>query len=98
MYTDAIGYAAACLVLATFSMRSMLALRVTAIASNFAFIAYAIGAGSLPVGALHCLLLPLNAWHLVNLVIAARQREIKRSTPATKARAKAVGSSSRRVV
>jgi hypothetical protein len=37
---DAIGYLAAALVLATFSMRSMGRLRLLALASNLAFIAY----------------------------------------------------------
>jgi hypothetical protein len=74
MTTDAIGYAAACLVLATFSMRSMMALRLTALASNVAFIAYAISASLPPVGALHLLLLPLNAWHLMHLLVHDRKR------------------------
>jgi len=61
---DVLGYAAASLVLLTFCMRSMRALRCTAIASNVLFILYAAWAWLPPVGALHMLLLPLNIWHL----------------------------------
>ena len=50
---DAIGYAAAALVLATFSARSMHALRWTAIASNLAFIAYGYLGALSPVLLLH---------------------------------------------
>jgi hypothetical protein len=62
--TDLIGYAAAPLVLATFYMRSMRALRWVAIASNLAFIAYAYLAHLAPVLVLHSILLPLNALRL----------------------------------
>ncbi|CAN7763333.1 hypothetical protein LJR084_007271 [Variovorax sp. LjRoot84] len=57
---DLLGYAAAALVLATFSARSMTALRSLAIASNLLFIAYAALTWLPPVLALHALLLPLN--------------------------------------
>lgn len=59
-----VGYLAAALVLATFCMRDMVALRLTAIASNLAFIAYGASAGIDPVLMLHVLLLPLNAVRL----------------------------------
>ena len=55
---NSIGYVAATLVLATFCMHSMRTLRWVAIASNVAFIAYALLAGLGPVPALHSLLLP----------------------------------------
>lgn len=62
--TEVLGYAAAGLVLATFSARSLRALRSLAIASNLLFIAYAASAGLMPVLVLHALLLPLNALRL----------------------------------
>ena len=62
--TDLLGYAAAGLVLATFSARSLATLRALAIVSNLLFIAYAACAGLLPVLVLHALLLPLNAIRL----------------------------------
>jgi CRP/FNR family transcriptional regulator, cyclic AMP receptor protein len=54
------GYFASLLVLATFSVRGMVALRTLAIASNLAFIGYAALAQIYPVLLLHALLLPVN--------------------------------------
>ena len=68
---DALGYLASALVLGTFSMRDMVALRALAIVSNLAFIAYAALAGIAPVLLLHALLLPMN---LLRLVEALRRR------------------------
>jgi len=62
--TELLGYAAAGLVLATFSARSIAALRALAIASNLLFIAYAAGAHLPPVLILHALLLPINLLRL----------------------------------
>ena len=62
--TEMMGYAAAALVLATFSVRHIVTLRCLAIASNLMFIAYAASAALPPVLILHALLLPLNALRL----------------------------------
>ena len=70
--TDLVGYAAAGLVLATFSARSLIALRVLAIASNVLFIAYAAGAQLLPVLILHALLVPINLLRLCQALGAGR--------------------------
>ena len=64
---DGIGFAAASLVLATFCMRSMSALRWVAIASNLAFIAYGYLGNLAPVLVLHALLLPVNTYRLAQL-------------------------------
>lgn len=64
---DGVGFGAAGLVLATFCMRSMSALRWLAIASNVAFIAYAYLRGLAPVLLLHTLLLPVNICRLAQL-------------------------------
>lgn len=63
--TDLAGYAASLLVFATFYMKRMTALRVTAIASNIAFISYAWLNGLMPILVLHGALLPLNLLRLV---------------------------------
>ena len=63
--TDIAGYVASFLVFGTFYMRRMTALRVTAIASNLAFIAYAWLNGLMPILVLHGALLPLNLLRLV---------------------------------
>jgi hypothetical protein len=62
--TEVMGYAAAALVLATFSVQHIAALRCLAIASNLMFIAYAASATLPPVLILHSILLPLNALRL----------------------------------
>jgi hypothetical protein len=61
---DALGYLASALVLVTFCMRDMTALRCMAIASNVAFIAYGALADVGPVLLLHLLLLPVNVLRL----------------------------------
>ena len=62
--TEPLGYLASALVLATFCMRDMAALRCVAIASNLAFIAYGVLADVGPVLLLHLLLLPVNVSRL----------------------------------
>jgi CRP/FNR family transcriptional regulator, cyclic AMP receptor protein len=52
---DAIGLAAAVCVLATFCMKSMLALRAFAMASNMLFTAYGAGADLFPIVVLHAI-------------------------------------------
>jgi CRP/FNR family transcriptional regulator, cyclic AMP receptor protein len=64
-FTEALGYLASALVLATFCMRDMVALRCMAIASNLAFIAYGALADVGPVLLLHLLLLPVNVQRLM---------------------------------
>lgn len=61
---DLLGYAAAGLVFLTFCMKTLIWLRIVAVASNVAFIAYALGAGLLPILILHGVLLPLNLFRL----------------------------------
>jgi hypothetical protein len=59
-----IGFLASALVLAAFGMKDMVNLRIVAICSNFAFIAYALLLHLLPILMLHVILLPLNSWRL----------------------------------
>jgi hypothetical protein len=77
MVHETIGYLASALVLATFSARRMAVLRLLAIASNVAFIAYAALAGIGPVLVLHVLLLPMNLLRLLQ----ARARAQDATTP-----------------
>jgi hypothetical protein len=85
--TELLGYAAAGLVLATFCMRDMTALRCMAIASNLAFIAYGTLAGLGPVLLLHLLLLPVNVLRLVD---AGRRTRRDAAADATSRRRKPV--------
>lgn len=73
-YHEPIGYLASLLVLATFCMSEMVALRAVAIASNVAFIAYGWLGGIDPVLVLHVVLLPTNLWRLVQALHSARRR------------------------
>jgi hypothetical protein len=69
---DIIGFVASALVLATFAMKDMRRLRLTAVLSNVAFIAYGLFCSLMPVLVLHLLLLPLNVFRL---------REERRTAP-----------------
>ena len=71
---EPIGYLASLLVLATFCMRSMVALRAVAIVSNVAFITYGWLVGIDPVLVLHVVLLPTNVWRLVQAIHTRRPR------------------------
>jgi hypothetical protein len=62
--SSAIGFIASALVLAAFGMKDMISLRIVAICSNLAFIAYALVLNLPPILILHALLLPLNGWRL----------------------------------
>jgi hypothetical protein len=62
---ELIGYLAAALVLAAFYMREIIPLRVAALCSNLAFIAYGLALGLGPVWLLHALLLPINSCRLL---------------------------------
>jgi hypothetical protein len=61
------GYSASLLVFAAFYMKSMVPLRVVAIASNIAFMTYAWLDGLTPILVLHGALLPLNLLRLSQL-------------------------------
>ncbi|HEY7242913.1 MAG TPA: hypothetical protein VH678_03405 [Xanthobacteraceae bacterium] len=63
-YCDTIGYLASALVLGAFAMKNMVQLRIVAICSNIAFIAYGVALGLIPVLVLHVILLPMNGWRL----------------------------------
>ncbi|MFN3349971.1 Crp/Fnr family transcriptional regulator [Pseudorhodoplanes sp.] len=73
--TEWLGYFAAALVFATFSMKTMVPLRMVAIASNVVFIAYGFLHPAYPVMVLHLALLPLNIWRLNQMLSLVRQTE-----------------------
>ena len=76
---DVLGLGAGALVLATFYLKTMIPLRVVAMASNVAFAAYGLLAGAIPIVILHCLLLPLNALRLYQMrVLIARIKRAAR--------------------
>jgi hypothetical protein len=71
--TEWLGYAAAALVFATFSMKTMVPLRVIAIASNVLFVLYGYLHPAYPVLVLHLALLPLNIWRLRQMLSLVRE-------------------------
>jgi CRP/FNR family cyclic AMP-dependent transcriptional regulator len=74
---ELVGYLASALVLCTFCTRTMVPLRVFAIASNLAFIGYAAALDLCPILILHTVLLPLNAfrlWQILELGALVRRR------------------------
>lgn len=65
---DVLGFAAGAAVFATYSMKTMIPLRLVGIVSNCLFIGYGWMAGAVPVLVLHAGLLPLNVWRLRQMV------------------------------
>ena len=72
-WMEAFGYLGALLTLATFSMKTMLHLRMVGIVANLAFITYGVLDHVHPVLLLHMTLLPLNVWRLWQLLQLTRQ-------------------------
>ncbi|HSD53675.1 MAG TPA: hypothetical protein VLC47_05890 [Burkholderiales bacterium] len=71
---EPIGHLASLLILAIFCMRSMVALRIVAAGSNLVFIAYGAFAGVGTGLVLHTLLLPINAYVLMQGLEPRRER------------------------
>lgn len=67
-HADIIGYMAAILTIATYSMRTMIPLRVVGICANCLFIAYGYFAAIYPQLLLHAILLPLNGLRLYQMI------------------------------
>lgn len=63
-FSEFLGYLASVLVFITFYMKTLVALRCVAIASNGVFISYAYYEGLLPILILHGLLLPTNLYRM----------------------------------
>lgn len=74
-WAETFGYLGALMTLTTFSMKTMLHLRIAGIVSNLAFVTYGVLGAVYPVLMLHLVLLPLNAWRLWQLLRLTRQIE-----------------------
>ena len=77
-WVDWLGFVASAAVLATFCMRSMVLLRVSALASNVLFASYGYIDHLYPVLVLHVILFPINGLRLIQ--VYARSRETLRVT------------------
>lgn len=73
MINAVIGYIASLLVVGTFGMRTMMPLRVAALASNVSLIVYSALNRLYPILALQVILLPLNLWRLIEIIQLARR-------------------------
>lgn len=72
-WLDILGYVAGAMVFATFSVTTMLPLRVLAVAANILFGIYGYFTGLLPILVLHSLLFPINVYRLAQIVILVRR-------------------------
>ena len=72
-WIETFGYLGALLTLTTFSMKTMLHLRMVGIVANFAFVTYGVVGEVYPVLLLHMTLLPLNVLRLWQLLRLTRQ-------------------------
>lgn len=72
-FAEVLGYIAAALVFATFSMKTMVPLRIVGICSNVFFIAYGYLNPAYPLLVLHCLLLPLNILRLREMLSLVKE-------------------------
>ena len=75
MLLDVIGWAAALMTFIAYSMKTMLPLRVAAIASNVLFILYGLLTDAMPILALHVTLLPFNTYRLMQILRLTRDLE-----------------------
>ena len=73
-----VGFFAAALVLVAFVMRDMVPLRVAALCSNLAFIAYGFALNLPPVLLLHTLLLPVNVQADTGAARAVQAQKVQR--------------------
>jgi ABC-type glycerol-3-phosphate transport system permease component len=64
VWTDAIGYLAAFLLVLTFYVRRMIPLRAIAICSSLAWLTYGLLDTLYPIIVLHLILLPINSYRL----------------------------------
>jgi hypothetical protein len=76
-HSSEIGFLASALVLTAFGMKDMVNLRIVAICSNVAFIAYALVLNLPPILILHVILLPLNSWRLAQ-ALQCSHRDLSR--------------------
>ncbi|MFZ0486254.1 MAG: cyclic nucleotide-binding domain-containing protein [Arenicellales bacterium] len=72
---EMLGYVASLLVFASFYMKTMIPLRLVAITSNVAFMAYGFANGLYPVLLLHVTLFPLNLHRLLQIRRMVRRVE-----------------------
>jgi CRP/FNR family cyclic AMP-dependent transcriptional regulator len=73
---EMLGYVAVAVNIGVYLMRTMIPLRVFAVATNILFIGWAFLAGVYPTLLLNCILLPLNGYRLAEMMILVRRARI----------------------
>ena len=94
---DILGYAASLAVLATFTVRTMVPLRVIAILSNVLFVLYGYAADVRPVLLLHLALLPINLVRLAGLTRRIARQPSRRAPHFIRDRFRQIAGTSRPV-
>lgn len=79
---ELIGYAAVIVNIGVYLMRTMIPLRIFAIATNLLFVVYALMAEVYPTLVLNCVLLPLNAFRLAEMMLLVRRTRAAASAQA----------------
>lgn len=77
LVTGAGGFLASAFVVAGYTMRTMIPLRIFGILTNLVLIAYALPQHHYPIAVLHLILLPLNIYRLREMLVLVR--EVKKS-------------------
>lgn len=72
-FIELLGYVAAFVNVGVYLMRTMIPLRIFAIATNLLFILYGFLASIHPMLVLHCFLLPLNSYRLLEMIQLVRR-------------------------
>lgn len=67
-WVEFIGYAGTTATVATYSMRTIIPLRVAGILSSIFFITYALIIGVLPMLVTELVILPINCWRLYQVI------------------------------
>jgi CRP/FNR family transcriptional regulator, cyclic AMP receptor protein len=79
-FPEFLGYLGGLLVFSTFYLKTMMRLRLVAIASNVVYISYGLIGHLVPILMLHILLFPLNIWRLAEINQLARRVRASQQT------------------
>ena len=75
-WIEAIGYAGTAATVATYSMRTIIPLRIAGILSSLFFITYALISGVLPMLVTELIILPINCYRLYQILRPAPQTPV----------------------
>uniref|UniRef100_UPI003083BBD9 Crp/Fnr family transcriptional regulator n=1 Tax=Chelativorans sp. YIM 93263 TaxID=2906648 RepID=UPI003083BBD9 len=76
MWIDLIGFVGTALTIITYSLTTIIPLRIFAIAANIVFLFYGVVTQSFPLIAMSGILLPLNGWRLYQMLQLIREVDV----------------------